>query len=82
MGKVDGKKRSNEQKKGTHDGCVDGKYNEGEENTNIFLVKLRDTYEIKTKEGVTKECIDKHYRKASYRRKYHQVLILNLGRKT
>ena len=45
-------------------------------------MKLRDTYEIKTKEGVTKEYIDKHYRKASYRRKYHQVLILNLGRKT
>ena len=35
MGKIDGKKRSNEQKKGTHDGCGDGKYNKGEESTNI-----------------------------------------------
>ena len=68
-GKVDGKKRSNKQKKGTHDGCGDGKYNEGEESTNIFLVKLRDTYEIKTKEGVTKKYIDKALQEGQLQKK-------------
>ena len=69
MGKVDGKKRSNEQKKGTHDGCGDGKYCEVEKTTNIFLVKLRDTYEIKTKEGVTREDIDKALQEGQLQKK-------------
>ena len=35
-GKVDGKKKSNKQKKGTHDGHGDGIYNEGEEKYKYF----------------------------------------------